>query len=230
MSNLRRCRAGIIMLAIIVVLAWAFIPAVKLFINHGVAALASLDQQGIEHFIRAWGPQAALVSFVLMILQAIIAPLPAFILTFANASLFGAFWGGLLSWSSAMAGATLCFYLARVLGREAVEKLTGKRVLESMDGFFARYGKHTILICRLLPFVPFDPISYAAGLTAIRFRDFFWATGLGQLPATVVYSLVGSMLTGGTFWFVTGLSILFALSVLIIMVKSLWLARQKNEH
>ncbi len=56
MSNLRRCRAGIIMLAIIVVLAWAFIPPVKLFINHGVAALASLDQQGIEHFIRAWGP------------------------------------------------------------------------------------------------------------------------------------------------------------------------------
>lgn len=48
------------------------------------------------------------------------------------------------------------------MGREVVEKLTGKTVLDSMDGFFTRYGKHTILVCRLLPFVPFDPISYAA--------------------------------------------------------------------
>jgi uncharacterized membrane protein YdjX (TVP38/TMEM64 family) len=38
-----------------------------------------------------------------------VAPLPAFLITFANASLFGAFWGGALSWFSAMAGAALCF-------------------------------------------------------------------------------------------------------------------------
>ncbi len=45
-------------------------------------------------------------------------------------------------------------FIARVMGREVVEKLTGKTVLDSMDGFFTRYGKHTILVCRLLPFVP----------------------------------------------------------------------------
>ncbi len=64
------------------------------------------------------------------------------------------------------------------MGREVVEKLTGKTVLDSMDGFFTRYGKHTILVCRLLPFVPFDPISYAAGLTSIRFRSFLSPPGL----------------------------------------------------
>lgn len=46
------------------------------------------------------------VSFLLMIFRAIAAPLPAFLITFANASLFGAFWGGVLS-SSAMVGAAL---------------------------------------------------------------------------------------------------------------------------
>ena len=193
-----------------------------------VAAFAAVDQQGIERFIQSYGALAAVVSFLLMILQAIAAPLPAFLITFANASLFGAFWGGLLSWTSSMAGAALCFFIARVMGREVVEKLTGKTVLDSMDGFFTRYGKHTILVCRLLPFVPFDPISYAAGLTSIRFRSFFIATGLGQLPATIVYSWAGSMLTGGTFWFVTGLFILFALTVVIFMAKKIWLERQKR--
>lgn len=229
MNKIWLYRTGILILLLAALLAWRYIPDVNRFINQSVTALASLDQQGVEQFIRSWGPQAAAVSFLLMILQAIVAPLPAFVITFANASLFGACWGALLSWSSAMAGAALCFYLARILGREAVEKFTGRAVLNSMDGFFTRYGKHTILICRLLPFVPFDPVSYAAGLTSMRFRHFAIATAIGQLPATLVYSWVGSLLTGGTFWFMTGLSILFALGVAIAMAKSLWFRRQKRD-
>lgn len=128
-----------------------------------------------------------------------------------------------------MAGAALCFFIARILGRGAVEKLTGKTVLNNIDAFFERYGKHTILVCRLLPFVPFDPVSYAAGLTSIRFRHFFIATGIGQLPATIIYSWAGSLLTGGTFWFVTGLFVLFALSVVISVARSLYLERQRKK-
>lgn len=144
-------RITLIILLFAVLLAWALLPGVHEFINRSVAAFAAVDQQGIERFIQSYGALAAVVSFLLMILQAIAAPLPAFLITFANASLFGAFWGGLLSWTSSMAGAALCFFIARVMGREVVEKLTGKTVLDSMDGFFTRYGKHTILVCRLLP-------------------------------------------------------------------------------
>ena len=221
-------RITLIILLFAVLLAWALLPGVHEFINRSVAAFAAVDQQGIERFIQSYGALAAVVSFLLMILQAIAAPLPAFLITFANASLFGAFWGGLLSWTSSMAGAALCFFIARALGRDAVEKLTGKSVLQSMDGFFTRYGKHTLLICRLLPFVPFDPVSYAAGLTSMRFRHFMLATGLGQLPATIVYSWTGSLLTGGTFWLVTGLSILFALAIVVVVAKALYLEQQKR--
>ncbi|HEB0856761.1 TVP38/TMEM64 family protein [Citrobacter murliniae] len=223
------CRIGLIILLLLALMAWVWIPAVSDFLRQSLAAFATVDQHALENFIRSWGTQAAVVSFFLMILQAIIAPLPAFLITFANASLFGAFWGGVLSWTSAMAGATLCFFIARILGRSAVEKLTGKTVLKNMDAFFERYGKHTILVCRLLPFVPFDPISYAAGLTSIRFRHFFLATGIGQLPATIVYSWAGSLLTGGAFWFVTGLFVLFALTVVIPVARSLYLERQRKQ-
>lgn len=137
-------RITLIILLFAMLLAWALLPGVHEFINRSVAAFAAVDQQGIERFIQSYGALAAVVSFLLMILQAIAAPLPAFLITFANASLFGAFWGGLLSWTSSMVGAALCFFIARVMGREVVEKLTGKTVLDSMDGFFTRYGKHTI--------------------------------------------------------------------------------------
>lgn len=221
-------RAGVIAVFIALLLAWLFIPSVNQFVHDSLGAFLTVDQQGIERFIRAYGSQAALVSFLLMIFQAIAAPLPAFLITFANASLFGAFWGGVLSWSSAMVGAALCFYIARIMGRGVVERLTGKTALKAVDGFFDRYGKHTILICRLLPFVPFDPVSYAAGLTSIRFRHFLIATGLGQLPATIVYSWVGSLLTGGTFWFISGLFILFALTIVIFVAKTFYHERQKR--
>ncbi|HCJ7382833.1 TPA: TVP38/TMEM64 family protein, partial [Klebsiella oxytoca] len=59
-------------------LAWWLIPGVNGFMQRSLAAFATLDQLAIERFIDSWGPQAALVSFALMILQAIIAPLPAF--------------------------------------------------------------------------------------------------------------------------------------------------------
>ncbi len=110
-----------------------------------------------------------------------------------------------------------------------VEKLTGKAVLQSVDGFFRRYGKHTILVCRLLPFVPFDPVSYAAGLTSIRFRHFMFATGVGQLPATIVYSWAGSLLTGGLFWLLSGLSILFALAIVVAIVKAQYVAHHNRK-
>ncbi len=181
-------RITLIILLFAMLLAWALLPGVHEFINRSVAAFAAVDQQGIERFIQSYGALAAVVSFLLMILQAIASPLPAFLITFANASLLARSGAG-LSWTSSMAGAALCFFIARVMGGEVVEKLTSKPS-DSMDGFFTRYGKHTILVCRLLPFVPFDPISYAAGLTSIRFR-WFLATGLGQLPATIVYSWGG---------------------------------------
>ncbi|WP_255626171.1 TVP38/TMEM64 family protein [Clostridioides sp. ZZV14-6009] len=189
--------------------------------------LSMLNLDAIKEYILSFGVWAPIISFALMILQSIAAPLPAFLITFANAALFGWVNGAILSWVSAMAGAAICFVIGRFLGRDIVAKLTSKFALESIDGFFDKYGKHTILIARLLPFISFDLVSYAAGLTSMSFISFFIATGVGQLPATIVYSYVGGMLTGGAKVMMTGLLILFALSVLIYMLKKIYSDKNK---
>ena len=178
----------------------------------------------------SYGAYAAVISFLLMVLQSIIAPLPAFLITFANAALFGFWKGALLSWSSAMAGAALSFFIARAFGREFVEKLSSKGALNQIDAFFKRHGKQSILIARLLPFVSFDIVSYAAGLSGMSFWGFFIATGIGQTPATLVYSYVGGFLTGGAKWLVTGLLILFALGFMIALGKQLYEERSKKKY
>lgn len=208
--------------------AYLFVPSVNEAFRQVAAMFATGDFTVVREFVDSYGSYAAAVSFGLMVLQSVAAPLPAFLLTFANASLFGWWQGAILSWTSAMAGAVVCFYIARILGRDAAEKLTSKAGLEQIDGFFEKYGKNTILICRLLPFVSFDLVSYAAGLTSMSFWSFFVATGIGQLPATIVYSYVGGMLTGGARLLVTGLMILFALSALIAMLRKIYMERHKK--
>lgn len=213
------------LLVLAVVAGVVALPPVWELLQRAAAPLASLDVGQVKEYILSFGIWAPVVSFLLMIFQSVIAPLPAFLLTFANAALFGWWQGAILSWASAMAGAMVCFGIARWLGRDAVVKLTGNSALRSVDVFFERYGKNTILVCRLLPFVSFDLVSYAAGLTPMRKRDFLVATGLGQLPATIVYSYVGGMLTGSARLVVTGLFCLFALSVIVFGVKQAYQAK-----
>ena len=223
-----RDRVLLVLIAVIAVVIYFVVPPVNQFINSIFKMFASGDFTVVREWVASYGPWAAAVSFFLMIFQSIAAPLPAFLITFANANLFGWWQGAILSWSSAMAGAAVCFWIARILGRDVVVKLTSNKALRSIDDFFARHGRNAILIARLLPFISFDIVSYAAGLTSMGFWSFFIATGIGQLPATIVYSYVGGMLTGGAKLMVTALLILFALSALIVLLRQLYLERHRQ--
>lgn len=229
-SLVNRQLQQLIALAIITIslIIYFAVPFVKTNIDNAFSIISQLDLKVVIDYLRSYGAYAAVVSFTLMVLQAIVAPIPAFLITLSNAAIFGWVLGAILSWSSAMVGAALCFYLARALGRGAVEKLTSKGAMKSVDGFFEKYGKYTILVCRLLPFVSFDFVSYGAGLTNMRFFHFMLYTGIGQLPATIVYSYVGSALTGGAKGLFIGLSCLFAISIIIAIAKKVYNDKNKN--
>ena len=150
----------------------------------------NLDQ--IISLIRSWGVAAPLMSLLLMIIQAIVAPLPAFLVTAANGMIFGSFWGAVLSWTGALAGALTSFYIARLVGEVAVGKvIRNQKTVEFIRHAGEKRGFYVILLSRLLPFISFDLISYMAGLSGIRPWAFILATGLGMLPATIIYTFFG---------------------------------------
>ena len=227
----RRLARWLIVTALVLLCAAYFaLPPVKGAVDRAAGVLASADVNAVAEYIRSFGPYAAVFSFALMTFSSVIAPLPAFLITLSNAAIFGWWQGAILSWSSAMAGAALCFFIARGLGRDVVEKFAGRGALAGVEGYFKKYGSKTILICRLLPFVSFDAVSYFAGLTPIRFWPFFLATGLGQLPATIIYSYVGGMLTGGVRYLVTGLLCLFSLAILVSIIRRIYTERQARQE
>ena len=226
----KKHKKKIILIGIIILLflVYLLVPSVQQGINEAVAVLSSPDGiDGVIAYIRSYGAYAAAVSFFLMVLQSIISPIPAFLITLSNAAIFGWVKGAILSWSSSMVGAILCFYIARILGRDMVEKLTSKGSLESIDELFGKYGKYAILVARLLPFVSFDLVSYAAGLTSVKFIPFVIATGLGQMPATIIYSYVGGVLTGGAQMLMIGLLVLFSITIIIFVGKRIYNEKAK---
>ncbi len=126
-----------------------------------------------------------------MILQAVIAPVPSeLVLYFAGTSIgwkLSTLFGGL----GELAGAFVSFWISARFGRPIVEKLVGKEHLEFADDWFNIYGGWAVLLGRLLPFVPFDAISYGAGLTKMSKKKFMLATAFGAFPRAFFYSFIG---------------------------------------
>ena len=223
-------RIAIVVIAVICVIAYFAVPSVHEWVNSVLEMFRTGNFDDMREFISKYGKWAMLISALLMIFQSIAAPLPAFFITLTNANLFGWWQGCILSWASSMAGAALCFWIARILGRDVVERICTKGALLQIEEFFAKYGKRCILVARLLPFISFDIVSYAAGLTAMDFWGFFIATGLGQLPACIVYSYVGGMLTGGARKMFIGLMCLFALAIVVVLIRQVYTASQKKKE
>lgn len=223
-------RKGLIIMVIVVliVLCYLFTP-LRSVLNQATRLLASANIEAIKDYILSFGALAPMVSMLLMMFQSIVAPLPAFVITFANAWVFGWAQGAFYSWTGAMLGAILCFYISRFLGRPVAEKLVTATALKKMDGFFEEYGNYTILICRLVPFISFDVVSYAAGLTGMSLWSFLIATGVGQLPATIVYSFVGGSLGKETKALLYGILGFCLLVVVSLILKKVLLNRKNGQ-
>lgn len=165
-------------------------------IHHHFQKTCAILQDGsltdFRRLILSWGVAAPLMSILLMILQAIIAPLPAFLITASNGLVFGVYWGTVISWVGAMLGALISFMISRLFFETFAKRLLGeKKSMKYLDRMSSKYGFKVVLIARLLPFISFDFVSYVAGLSTITVGSFLLATGVGMLPATIVYTILG---------------------------------------
>ncbi len=168
--------------------AWFWAPSFRDVMRRGFERLAAGDVEGLRVLGDELGAAAALFTSALMVVQAIAAPIPAVTVTAANSWLFGPFVGGCLSIASATVAALVCFALARAWGEPIVARLARREHREMAQRFLERHGAASVLAARLVPFVPFDPISFAAGLSPMRAWTFTWATFVGQIPAGMAYS------------------------------------------
>jgi len=161
--------------------------------------LESIDIPALSDWIAAQG----VYGMFLYVLVYTIRPLfffPASLLTLFGGYTYGPWLGMLLDVVGAGTGGLLSFWIARLLGRRGVEKVTGNGGINDWDGARGKNGFPLVSHSRLIPFIPFDAISYASGLSKIRFRQFAVANYLGIIPGAFVYNNIGANLRDPYSW------------------------------
>jgi uncharacterized membrane protein YdjX (TVP38/TMEM64 family) len=148
-----------------------------------------ITPQSVLDSIESHGPVTARLIYVGVYIVGTVACLPGSVLSFAGAVLFGAYEGTLYTWIGATIGATLAYGMARVLGRDFVERLFGGR-FAAFDQRIREHGFTGLLLIRLLPIFPFNAVNFGCGLVGVRLRDYVLATALGIVPGTFVYQFL----------------------------------------
>ena len=164
----------------------------------------------IQEWLADAGIFAPLVYMIIMSLAVVISPIPSLPLDIAAGLFFGPFLGTLYSVIGALSGAAASFLIARLLGRELIERFIGGHInfcASCSDSLLTKI----VFLSRLLPVISFDIVSYGAGLTKMSIRKFSIATFLGMIPLTFVYNYFGSVLV-----FSKGLT--FVLGIILVVL------------
>ena len=135
-----------------------------------------------------------LIFIIVMAIQGLLVPIPSEIVLLATGIIWGIFGGGVMGIVGSMAAALLCFYISKKGGRPLVKKFVGDKAIDLADNFIHKYGMGAIIVARFLPFIAFDPISYASGLVDMDVKKYSIGTLIGSIPRAFFYSWLGSTL------------------------------------
>lgn len=94
-----------------------------------------------------------------------------------------------MSWLGSIAAAFTAFGVARVAGREWVERRLPER-FRRYDRRLSERGFVTVLVVRVFLFLP-PPLDWLSGVSRIRVRAFAVATALGVLPSVIFLVFAG---------------------------------------
>ncbi len=137
-----------------------------------------------------WGPLSVIA---LMVIAILVSPLPSAPIALAAGAIYGHFWGALYVLVGSEIGAVLAFCISRFLGYDLLHSWLGDRMHRGLAGS-QNVLMLTVFGSRLLPFISFDIVSYAAGLTSLSLWRFALATLAGIIPASFLLAHFGSEL------------------------------------
>ncbi|MSU90605.1 TVP38/TMEM64 family protein [Rhodobacteraceae bacterium 2CG4] len=216
-------RAAVALVFVAVLLALAFGPVSD--------TLAGLNRDRISAWVAAAGIWGPIVVVGLMTTAIVATPIPSAPIALAAGAAYGHTLGTVYVVLGAELGALAAFGLARFLGRDAMRRWFGDKVdagwLGSQNAL-----TFTVFISRLLPFVSFDIVSYAAGLSRLHFWRFGLATLAGIIPASFVLAHFGNEAVSGdtsrAAWAAIGLGALTLTPLVIIGIRD-W-QRRGSRH
>ena len=146
----------------------------------------------------------------LMSVAVVLNPLPSAPVALAAGAVYGHTLGTFYIVAGAELGAVLAFVIARWAGYDLTRRFFGE------TGALQRISSQNTLtalvfVSRLIPFMSFDLVSYAAGLSPIKLWRFAVATLLGLIPVSFALAHFGSEIGDGNYQLLVGVVLVIGL-------------------
>lgn len=188
-------RAVLASLLAVTVIAGLVVPAL-LGAEHPV-----MSEAWVRSTVAGLGMAGPLALIGLMVLAIVASPIPSGPIAVAAGALYGTLWGGAFVVTGTLLGALAAFGAARYLGFDAVRR-SPNPIMKYIAAPRSQFSLMLIVFAsRLVPFISFDAVSYAAGITGLSFGRFAFATFLGVVPICFALAAMGAGIAdGGTDW------------------------------
>lgn len=177
------------MINILKVILYLIIIAIVICSLCNVKTLRQCTPENVKVFVEYYGVFSPVIYIVLFTFV----PLTLFpdsILAIAGGMCFGMVGGFIYTMIGAMFGGALSFFLAKTLGHKVFNKFK-KKDISNLENAIKNKGFALVFALRLIPLFPFDVISYVAGFSGVKFKDFALATILGTIPGIFVFINIG---------------------------------------
>jgi uncharacterized membrane protein YdjX (TVP38/TMEM64 family) len=156
----------------------------------GASRLGLFEPAQLQGWLRSTGVWAPILYMLLYTIATVLV-MPSTPLNLLGGALFGPWLGTLWTSAGAIVAAMVTFAFTRTIGRKTVaHRLSGR--WQTLDAELRRGGLFYMIAIRLVPFMPYGLLNFAAGLTSVSYRDYLLGTLLGTTPGILPYVLLGS--------------------------------------
>ena len=192
-ENKRRVILSVVKISMLVLIVVGIPLYLWFFHGDWIKSFENIDD--VVAFLEKYETQSIFVYIGLQIVQIVISIIPGQVFQMAAGYIYG-FWPALLfAMTGALLGTTLSFMLAKALGRDFLHIFFGE---EKMSYYIERLNSKKmyaiVFFLYLIPGIPKDMVSYAAGVSEIKFKPFIIISALGRLPGMIGCLLMGDMM------------------------------------
>lgn len=198
------------------------IPAYVFFFHRDfLNQFSSVDD--VTAFFEKYHSQSILFYLGFQIIQIIFCFIPGAAVQFSAGYLFHFWLGLLLSVIGVLIGSIITYYLAHFLGHDAMHMIFGEEKIRSaLDKINSKKGVIVVFLIYLIPGVPKDFFTYAAGLSEMKLRLFLILSMAGRLPAMMGSIIIGQQIETGGY---TGAAVIGAVAVVCCVLGILFRSR-----
>ncbi|MEH6940725.1 TVP38/TMEM64 family protein [Bacillus sp. JJ722] len=157
---------------------------------HELQQILSLDK--LQILIDAYGDLGPLSGVILPFTEAFLPFLPLTTFILANAASYGMVVGFLLSYIGCIAGAWSLYWLFRYFGeRPLLKKYRENESVKKYAVWLDQKGLWIVTLLCMIPVFPNSVITIVSGLNKMSFKKFAFASSIGILGLTLIFSFVG---------------------------------------